>query len=96
MKKERRQWSAEEKTRQLRRHLIEKVPISKICEEERLAPSLYHRWQEQLFQNAAPGLVGPRAPKRVHAQLSWFNVNMRREGSPKREIPPSRAGIFEA
>ena len=68
MKKERRQWSAGEKTRLLRRHLIEKVPISKICEEERLAPSLYHRWQEQLFQNAAPGLAGPRAPERVQAQ----------------------------
>ena len=68
MKKERRQWSAEEKTRLLRRHLIEKVPISKICEEERLAPSLYHRWQEQLFQNAAPGLAGARAPERVQAQ----------------------------
>jgi transposase-like protein len=60
--RERRQWSAQEKTKLLRRHLIEKVPISKICEEARLAPSLFHRWQEQLFVNAALALVDRRGP----------------------------------
>lgn len=64
MKRERRSWSAEEKTRLLRRHLIERVPISKICEDEHLAPSLYHRWQEQLFLNAAAALEGKRGPEK--------------------------------
>jgi len=66
--KERRHWSAEEKTKLLRRHLIEKVPISKICEEARLAPSLFHRWQEQLFVNAALALGDRRAPDRSQDQ----------------------------
>jgi transposase len=66
--KERRHWSAEEKTKLLRRHLIEKVPISKICDEARLAPSLFHRWQEQLFQNAALALGDRRAPERSQDQ----------------------------
>lgn len=60
MKRERRNWSADEKIKLLRRHLIENIPISKICEEASLAPSLFHRWQEQLFQNAALALVGRR------------------------------------
>jgi transposase len=60
LKRERRHWSAEEKIKLLRRHLIEKIPISKICEEARLAPSLFHRWQEQLFVNAALALEGKR------------------------------------
>jgi transposase-like protein len=66
--KERRHWSAEEKTKLLRRHLVEKVPISKICEEARLAPSLFHRWQEQLFVNAALALGDRRAPERSQDQ----------------------------
>ena len=61
MKRERRHWSAEDKTKLLRRHLIEKVPVSRICEEARLAPSLFHRWQEQLFLNAALALEGKRS-----------------------------------
>lgn len=68
MKKERRRWSAEEKTKLLRRHLIEKVPVSKICEEARVAPSMFHRWQEQLFVNAHLALEGKRAPERNKEQ----------------------------
>jgi transposase len=66
--KERRHWSAEEKTRLLRRHLIEKVPISKICDEVKLAPSLFHKWQEQLFVNGALALGDRRAPERSQDQ----------------------------
>lgn len=67
MKKERRHWSAEEKVKLLRRHLIEKIPISKICEEASLAPSLFQRWQEQLFQNGALALEA-RRPERTQDQ----------------------------
>ena len=67
MKKERRHWSADEKVKLLHRHLIENIPISKICEEANLAPSLFHRWQEQLFQNAVLALGGKR-PERNQDQ----------------------------
>jgi transposase len=65
---ERRHWSSEDKIKLLRRHLIEKVPISKICEEARLAPSLFHRWQELLFGNAALALEGSRRAERGQDQ----------------------------
>jgi transposase len=68
LKKERRHWSADEKAKLLRRHLIEKVPVSKICEESQLAPSMFHRWQEQLFLNAAFALQGNRSPERNQDQ----------------------------
>ncbi len=67
MKKARRHWSAEEKTKLLRRHLIERIPVSKICEEAQVAPSMFHRWQEQLFLNAALALEGKR-PERNQDQ----------------------------
>ena len=69
MKKERRNWSAVEKIKLLRQHLIEKTPVSKICEEARLAPSLFHRWQEQLFTNAALALEGKRADRDQDKQI---------------------------
>lgn len=59
-KKERRRWSAAEKISVLKRHLLEKVPISKVCEEANVAPSMFHRWQEQLFVNGAAALESPR------------------------------------
>ena len=68
MSKECRHWNSDEKIKLLRRHLVEKVPISTICDEARLAPSLFHRWQEQLFGNAALALEGNRRPERREDQ----------------------------
>ena len=64
MKTQRRQHSAEDKVKLIRLHLIEKQPISKVCEEAKIAPSLLHRWQEQLFTNGALALENKYRPDR--------------------------------
>jgi len=52
----------------LKRHLVEKVPISNICNENAIQPSLFCYWQRQLFENAGTTLgttsKGGRAPSR--------------------------------
>src|SRR5437660_4979491 len=52
MKKQRKQYT-EEKVAILRRHLLEKEPISKLCEEVGLQPTVFYRWQKQFFENGA-------------------------------------------
>lgn len=69
MKKERRYLSADEKVAILRRHLIEKAPISKLCEEAGIAPTLFYRWQEQLFLNGAVALESKRRAERSQEQV---------------------------
>ena len=54
MKKERRHHSAEQKVTILRRHLLEKVPISELCEEfGLLQPTVFYRCQKEFFENGA-------------------------------------------
>ena len=53
MARQRRRFSAEEKVAILRRHLLEKVPISELCDEHHLAPNLFYRWQKAFFENGA-------------------------------------------
>ena len=53
MARQRRRFSAEEKVAILRRHLLEKVPISELCDEHHLAPDLFYRWQKAFFENGA-------------------------------------------
>ena len=64
MKKERRHWSADDKIKLLRLHLIEKQAISKICDEASLSPTQFYAWQEQLFTNGSLALVNKRVPER--------------------------------
>jgi transposase len=51
MTQQRRRFSAQEKVAILRRHLVEKVPISELCDEHHLAPNLFYRWQKEFFEN---------------------------------------------
>lgn len=53
MGKQRRQYSGREKVAILRRHLLEKVTVSELCEEYGLRPTLFYRWQQQFFENGA-------------------------------------------
>jgi transposase-like protein len=45
--------TAEEKLAILRRHFLEKVPVSTLCEEHGLNPTVFYRWQKEFFENGA-------------------------------------------
>lgn len=62
-RKPRRSFTAEQKAALLRRHHVEKVPVSQLCEENDLQPSLFYYWQKQLFENAVSALQPPAAPR---------------------------------
>src|ERR1041384_1629334 len=51
IKKQRKQCAPEEKVAILRRHLLEKEPISKLCDEVGLQPTVFYRWQKEFFEN---------------------------------------------
>ena len=53
MKKERKNYNPEEKVAILRRHLLEKVPVSDLCEKLNLQPTVFYRWMKELFENGA-------------------------------------------
>lgn len=58
-RKPRRSFTADQKATILRRHYVDKVPVSQLCEENDLQPSLFYYWQKQLFENAATALQPP-------------------------------------
>ena len=53
MKKTRNHYSSEQKVAILRRHLLDQEPISKLCEEQGLQPTVFYRWQKEFFENGA-------------------------------------------
>src|ERR1700730_9345724 len=64
MRKERNHYTAEEKVAILRRHLLDKVPVSDLCEENGLQPTVFYRWQKELFENGAAALQTKERPTR--------------------------------
>jgi len=60
----RRHFAPEQKAELLRRHLEDKVPVSKLCDENDLQPSVFYKWYRQLLANAAAALETPRDSSR--------------------------------
>jgi len=51
MNSERRHLTPQEKIAALKRHLLEGVPVSTVCDGLGIAPTLFYRWQKELFEN---------------------------------------------
>ena len=70
MRKERKHYTAEEKVAILRRHLLDKVPVSDLCEELNLKPTVFYRRQKEFFENGAAAF---QAQERPHRQVEESN-----------------------
>ena len=53
MAKPRRRFTAEQKAAILREHLIDNVPVSDLCDKHKIQPTLFYRWQKEMFENLA-------------------------------------------
>jgi len=58
----RRRFTAQQKVAVLREHLVEKAPISEVCDKHGLNPTAFYRWQKEFFENGAAAFEG-RSPK---------------------------------
>jgi transposase len=74
MKKHRKHYAPEEKVTILRRHLLEKEPISKLCDEVGLQPTVFYRWQKECFENGAAAFEQNARPNRSaeHERIAYL------------------------
>ena len=79
MRKERKHYSPEEKVSILRRHLIERVPVSTLCEELQLQRTVFYHWLKQFFENGAAAFQRPRdsSSKREQERIAALEKKLR-------------------
>ena len=53
MSRKRKNYTPEEKVTILKRHLVEKVAVSDLCDQYGLHPTVFYRWMKEFFENAA-------------------------------------------
>ena len=87
----RRHFSPEEKVAILRRHLLEKVPVSELCDQHGIAPSLLYHWQRELFENAttifARSSGRPKKAERVQEErIERLEAKLRRKDEVMAEL----------
>jgi transposase len=65
MSKPRRHFPDHEKVAILKRHLIDKVPISNLCDELDLYPNQFYDWLKRFFENGHLAFANGRKSKAV-------------------------------
>jgi transposase-like protein len=53
MRKSRQNYTPAEKVAIPRRHLIDRVPVSDLCDQHQLQPTVFYTWQRLFFENGA-------------------------------------------
>jgi transposase-like protein len=56
-------FSSEEKIQIMKAHHLDRVPVSKICEERNLKPSVFYHWQQLLYDRGAIAFDRPNDRK---------------------------------
>ncbi len=64
----RRQYSSRDKIELLRMHLVKGMPVPKICQQNKIHPTVFYRWQRQLFSRGH-ALFVRRSPARQAANF---------------------------
>jgi transposase len=86
----RRQFSPEQKVQILRQQLLEKKPISEVCAEHSITPTMFYQWQKQFFENGAAAFGekkhGPVSLKRDAAKVAALEAKLEQKNVTIGEI----------
>jgi transposase-like protein len=73
MSKKRKRYNSQEKMIILRKHLLEGMSVSDVCDEYGIQPSVFYRWQKLLFEQGgqvfdrAAGTQGKQQQRQIEA-----------------------------
>jgi transposase-like protein len=88
MANKRKKFSPEQKVRLLRLHLIEKEPVSDICDRNGLNPNVFYRWQKQFFENGTAAFAASSngSKSRQDKKLERQNARLKAKLVQKDEV----------
>ena len=70
-KRTRRQFTGQQKVEVVKRHLIDGVAVSQLCEEYQIQPTQFYLWQKQLFEISSGSVEGMNTKAKVALRKSY-------------------------
>jgi transposase len=91
MRKSRKNHTPVEKVAILRRHLIDRVPVSDLCDEHQLSPTLFYLCQKQFFENGPTAFKRKNGTPEGHLQrtIAALRDKLQRKNEVVAELIPS-------
>ena len=90
MTKQRRHFADHEKVAILKRHLIDKVPVSDLCDELDIYPNQFYDWLKKFFENGHLAFANGRKAKAVEdaqqAKIQKLEAKLARKNEVMAEL----------
>jgi transposase len=90
MNKQRRHFADHEKVAILKRHLIDKVPVSDLCDELDIYPNQFYDWLKKFFENGHLAFANGRKAKAVEdaqqAKIQKLEAKLARKNEVMAEL----------
>src|SRR5438552_12762991 len=99
MNKQRRHFAGAEKVAILKRHLVDKVPISDLCDELGLYPNQVYGWLKEFFENGHAAFDNGRKSKSLeeanHLKIERLEAKLQRRDSTLPETVDNRVAPLD-
>ncbi len=84
----RRRFTAREKMMILKAHLVDKKPVSDVCDEHQINPTLFYRWQQGLFERGVTAFEseGEKPSARLTQQVRELEQKLTRKNEVLSEL----------
>jgi transposase-like protein len=66
--RKRHNYTPEEKVSILKRHLVDKILVSDLCDQYELSPTVFYRWQKQFFENGHTAFINNKRKSKLTLQ----------------------------
>lgn len=86
MTRKRRSFSAADKAAAVRKHLVDKIPVSQIADQMKVQPTLVHNWVNAVMNQAERAFETPRANKAGKAKTDRTVTVLREKLIAKNEV----------
>ena len=85
---QRRNFTPVQKVGILKEHLLEKIPVSQICQKHNLQPTIFYRWQQQFFEQGFLVFETVRTPKAkpLQAKITQLEEKLTRKNEVVSEL----------
>src|SRR5437867_10249647 len=90
-KRTRRRHTPEQKATLLRRHVVDKKPVSEICNEAQIQPSVFYKWERDLVEAAPLLFASRRTPSRereLEAKIAALEAKLARKDAVIGDVWP--------
>jgi transposase-like protein len=98
MSEVRKHFTPQEKVSLLKKHLLEKVSVSELCQQAGIQPTMFYRWQQEFFENGTAAFEHRRSrqDQQHQARIEQLEAKLQKKDAVLAELMQEHFALKKA